>query len=57
VRRDPQHALAAGDQKPLQTSGDVPAILKRPRPFATNAARPPQQRIKPAGADLDSLLT
>jgi hypothetical protein len=32
VRRDPQDALAATDQKPLQRPGDVPAVLKRPHP-------------------------
>ena len=56
VRRDPQHPLAAGDQKPLQTPGDMPAVLKRPDPLAIKAARPPQQRIEPAPADLDGLL-
>jgi len=48
MRRDPQHPLAAGDQKPLQTPGDMPAVLKRPDALAIKAARPPQQRIEPA---------
>ena len=56
VRRDPQHPLAAADQKPLQRPRDVPAVLKRPDPLAIQAARPPQQRIEPAPADLDRLL-
>ena len=56
VRRDPQHPLAAADQKPLQRPRDVPAVLKRPHPLAIKAARPPQQRIEPAPADLDGLL-
>ena len=56
VRRDPQHPLAAGDQKPLQSAGDVPAVLKRPHPLAIKAARPPHQRIEAALADLDGLL-
>ena len=56
VRRDPQHALAAPDQKALQRPGDVPAVLKRPDPLAVKAARPPQQGIEPAPADRDRLL-
>ena len=36
--------------------GDMPAVLKRPDPLAIQAARPPQQRIEPAPADLDGLL-
>src|SRR5215207_8734251 len=43
VRRDPQHALAALDQKPLQRARHVPAILKRPHSLAVEAARPSQQ--------------
>jgi hypothetical protein len=42
VRRDPQHPLAAFDQKPLQRARDVPAILKRPHAVAIEPARPPQ---------------
>ena len=56
VRRDPQHPLAAADQEPLQAPGDVPAILQCPDPLAVQAARPPQQRVAPALADLDGLL-
>jgi hypothetical protein len=41
VGRDPQHPLAASDQKPLQATGDVPAVLKRPDPLAVKLARPP----------------
>jgi hypothetical protein len=51
VRRDPQHALAAPDQKPLQRPGDVPAILKCPHTVAAEAARPLQQDPKPLSAD------
>jgi hypothetical protein len=53
---DPQHPLAALDQKPLQDRRDVPAVLKRPHPLAVEAARPPQQRAEPAPADRDGLL-
>ena len=56
VRRDPQHPLAAGDQKPLQTPGDMPAVLKRPDALAIKAAPPPQQRLEAAPADLNGLL-
>ena len=56
VRRNPQHALAALDQKPLQRPRHVPAVLKRPRPLAVEAARPPQQGAEPAPADRDGLL-
>jgi len=47
VRRDPQHPLAAADEKPLQRPRDMPAILKRPHPLAVQATGPPQQRIEP----------
>jgi hypothetical protein len=57
VRRDPHHALAALDQEPLQRSGDVAAILKRPHAVAVEAARPPQQGAEAAPADLDGLFT
>ena len=57
MRRDPQHPLAAADQKALQRPRHVPAVLKRPHPLAIKAARPPQQRIEPAPADRDGLLT
>jgi hypothetical protein len=56
ARRDPQYALAALDQEPLQRSRDLPAILKRPHAVAVDAARPPQQGAEPAPADLDGLL-
>jgi hypothetical protein len=56
VRRDPQHALAAANQKPLQTPGDMPAVLERPDPLVIETGRPPQQRIEAAQADLDGLL-
>jgi hypothetical protein len=56
VRGDPQHALPAFDEKPLQRSGDVPAVLKRPHPLAVEAARPHQQGAEPAPADRDRLL-
>jgi hypothetical protein len=54
--RDPQHPLAALDQKPLQRPRDVPAVLKRPHPLAVEAARPHQQRAEPATTDRDGLL-
>jgi hypothetical protein len=56
VRRDPQHPLAALDEKPLQRPGDMPAVLKRPHPLAVEAARPPQQDAEPAPADRDRSL-
>jgi hypothetical protein len=43
VRRNPQHALAALDQKSLQRPRHVPTVFKRPRPLAVEASRPPQQ--------------
>jgi hypothetical protein len=56
VRRDPQHPLAALDQKPLERAGNVPAVLQRPHPLAINTARPLQQRAEPTAADRDGLL-
>jgi hypothetical protein len=56
VRRDPQHPLAALDQKPLERPGDVPAVLKRPHAIDIDPARPLQQRTEPASADRNGLL-
>src|SRR5215217_4125329 len=56
VRRDPQHPLAALDQKALQRAGNVSAVLKRPHPLAIKAARPPQQSPESAPADHNGLL-
>src|SRR5215218_9575973 len=56
VRRDPQHALAALDQKPLERPGDMPAVLERPHAVAVEPARPPQQRTQAARADRDGLV-
>jgi len=56
VRRNPQHALAALDQKSLQRPRHVPAVFKRPRPLAVEASRPPQQGAESAQADRDGLL-
>ena len=47
--RDPNHALAARDQKPLQRARDMAAILQRPDPFAGKAARPDHSAAKPRG--------
>ena len=44
LRRDPQHPLAASDQKPLQRARDVPAVLDRPDPLA------PRPRAQPSSA-------
>src|ERR1700710_405901 len=44
--RDPDHALAARDQKPLQATGDVTAVLNGPGPLGVKAARPLQQRTE-----------
>ena len=56
-RRDPDHALAMDEQKPLKRARDVPAILQRPNPLAAQTARPLQRRGKAALANLDGLLT
>jgi hypothetical protein len=56
VRRDPQHALAALDQKSLQRPRHVPAVFKRPYPLAVEASRPPQQRAESTRADRNGLL-
>jgi hypothetical protein len=55
--RDTNHPLAARDQKPLQRSRDMSAILERPDPFAVEAARPDQQRREAASSDLDRFIT
>ena len=47
LRRDPDHALAARDQEPLQRARDMPAILQRPDPLAVQAARPDTRAPKP----------
>ena len=51
--RDADDALAAGDQKPLQGAGHVPAVLKRPDPLALlvrapRAPAPPNPRAPTA---------
>ncbi len=56
VGRDPQHAFATLNQEPLKGPRHVPAILQRPHAVVFEAARPPQQRVKPAPADLDRLI-
>jgi hypothetical protein len=56
VRRDPQHPLAALDQKPLERPGHVPTVLKRPHTVIPEAARPLHQRAKPAPVDRNGLL-
>jgi hypothetical protein len=48
MRRDPQHPLAAFDQKPLQRARHVPAILKRPHAIVVEPASPLQQRTETA---------
>ena len=50
VRRDPQHPLAALDQKPLQRPRHVPAVLERPHALLVESARPLQQRRRTRGA-------
>ena len=45
------------DQEPLERSRDVPAVLKRPDPLATETARPIQRGGKAALADLDRLIS
>ena len=42
-RRDPDHALATDEQKPLERARDVPAVLQRPDPLAAQAASPVQR--------------
>jgi hypothetical protein len=56
LRRHPQHALAAFDQKPLEGARDMPAILQGPDPFAAEPTCPDHQRGEALGADLDGLL-
>jgi hypothetical protein len=55
-RRDPNHPLAAGDQKPLEGPRHVPAVLQRPHPIRAESARPPQHGIEPASAHRGGLL-
>jgi hypothetical protein len=55
--RDPNHALTARDQEPLQRAGDMAAILQCPDPFTGEAARPNQQRREAANSDSDRLIT
>jgi hypothetical protein len=43
--RHPHDALAAGEQEPLQRSGDVPAVLDRPHPLRIVEAASPEQQI------------
>ena len=46
--RDPDDALAADEQEPLERARDVPAVLDRPHPLVAQAARPLQRRGKAA---------
>jgi hypothetical protein len=50
LRRNANHALAALEQEPLQRPRDMPAILKRPHPLATDAARPAHSSPNERGA-------
>ena len=54
--RDPNHALTARDQEPLQRAGDMAAILQCPDPFTGQAARPDQQRREAANSYTDRLI-
>src|SRR3954464_10805583 len=56
VRGNPQHALAALDQKSLQRPRHVPAVLKRPHAVLVESARPLQQRAETAAPNRDGLL-
>jgi len=56
-RRDPNHALTARDQEPLQRTGHMAAILQRPDPFTGQAARPDQQRREATNSDSDRFVT
>src|SRR3954451_24471350 len=56
VRGNPQHPLAALDQKSLQRPRHVPAVLKRPPAVLVESARPLQQRAETAAPNRDSLL-
>ncbi len=47
LRRHADHPLAAGDQKPLQPPGHMPAVLDRPHPLAAHTTRPAQQHVEP----------
>ena len=51
--RDPDDALAADEQEPLEGARDMPAVLQRPHPLVAQAARPIQRRGEPALADRD----
>ena len=55
-RRDPDDALAADEQEPLEGARDVPAVLQRPDPLVAQPARPVQRRGEPALTDLDRLV-
>src|SRR4051812_6622208 len=44
-------------QKPLQRTRDMPAVLKRPNPLLAHRTRPIEQRDKAPLADRDRLLT
>jgi hypothetical protein len=53
-RRDPDHALAVDEQKPLEGTGDMATVLKRPHALVAQAAGPLKGRREPAVTDLDS---
>jgi hypothetical protein len=42
-RRDPEHPLARSEQRALEPTGDVPAILDRPYPILVEADCEPQR--------------
>ena len=56
-RCDANDAFAADQQKPLKRARDVAAVLKRPDPFAAQAARPIQRLRKAPSSDVNGLLT
>ncbi len=47
LRRHPDHALARGNQEPLEGTGDVAAVLDRPDPFGVEASPPGEELAKP----------
>jgi hypothetical protein len=51
-----QHSLAALDQKPLQRTRHMPAVLDRPDAFVAETARPPEQSRGALGPGRDGLL-
>ena len=55
-RRQPNHPLAASDQKPLERARHVPAVLQRPNPIGAETARPSHHLVKPASADRRGLV-